>query len=241
MTTVDRVSPELLKFLRETDTCAVSNAIETFNVRMRNEGFIHGVTRAFFPSLPPVAGYAVTGRVRTTAPPIANLCYYHRTDFWDYVASVPEPKIIVIKDADSIPGTGALFGEIHAHIARALGCVGYVTNGTIRDIGPLKELGFPCFAGGRSVSHAYAHIIDFGEPVDIGGLKITPGDLLHCDLHGVQTVPARIAGELPETVARMQAREAELIRFCASQGFSIEKLDRMLKRERSSCQPASRF
>jgi regulator of RNase E activity RraA len=83
--------------------------------------------------------------------------------------------------------------------------------------------------------------IDFGEPVDIGGLKITPGDLLHCDLHGVQTVPARIAGELPETVARMQAREAELIRFCASQGFSIEKLDRMLKRERSSCQPASRF
>ena len=77
--------------------------------------------------------------------------------------------------------------------------------------------------------------------MDIGGLKIAPGDLLQCDLHGVQTIPTKIAEQLPETVARILAREAELIRLCTSTGFSIEKLDRMLKRERSKCEPVSRF
>jgi hypothetical protein len=82
----------ILDFLRKTDTCTVANAIETFNIRMRNEGFIQDTVKCQFPKLATVAGYAVTGRIRTTAPPIANLCYYHRTDWWEYVASLPAPK-----------------------------------------------------------------------------------------------------------------------------------------------------
>jgi len=186
-----------------------------------------------------VAGYAVTGRVRSSAPPIANLCYYNRMDFWRYMASVPDPKILVMEDADRIPGTGALFGEIHARIATALGCVAYVTNGTVRDLGGLKELGFQCFAAGTSVSHAYAHIIDFGEPVEIGGLKISSGELLQGDCHGVQTIPTEIAERLPAAAAKIVARESELIRLCASPDFSLEKLDHVLKQEGSTCQPAS--
>lgn len=237
MKTNTGISSELLKFLNTTSTCTVANAIETFSVRMRDEGFVHGATRCLFPLLQPVAGYAITGRVRTSSPPIANLCYYNRMDFWDYLASLPAPKILVMQDADRIPGTGALFGEIHARIAKALGCVAYITNGTVRDLGALNELGFQCFAAGTGVSHAYAHIIDFGEPVEIGGLRISSGELLHGDCHGVQSIPAEIAGRLPEAAAKIVARELELIRLCASPDFSLQKLEHMLSQENSICDP----
>ena len=235
-----QVSARILNFLRRTDTCIVSNAIETFNVRMRSEGFILDTAECQFPKLPPVVGYAVTGRIRTSAPPIANLCYYHRADWWEYVASFPSPKVIVIHDVDHIPGTGAFFGEIHARISKAMGCVSYVTNGTIRDVPALAAAQFQCFASGRSVSHSYAHIIDFGEPVEIGGLKVCPGDLVHGDCHGVHTIPLSIAEALPETVKCILDREAELISVCESPDFSLERLTTILNREIPSCQPPDR-
>lgn len=237
MKTVPPANPDFLDFLKSTDTCTISNAIERFNVRMRNEGFIHSATHCLFPELPPVAGYAVTGRIRTTAPPIANLCYYHRVDWWRHVAALPSPKIIVIADVDRVPGTGALLGEIHARIAKALGCVGYVTNGTVRDIAGVEAAGFSCFASGTSVSHSYAHIVEFGEPVDIGGLTISTGDLLHGDCHGIQKIPLEIAAELPAEVERIRQHEAELIRFCQSPEFSIDKLAAILEQESALCQP----
>ena len=235
------VRPEVLEFLRQTDTCTVSNAIETFRVRMRNEGYIHNVARCLFPALPPVAGFAVTGRIRTSAPPMAGLCYYNRTDWWRYVASAPSPKIIVMDDVDRMPGTGALFGEIHAQIARSLGCVAYISNGSVRDVGGLDTLGFQCFAGGVSVSHSYAHVIDFGEPVEIGGQRISPGDLLHGDRHGVQIVPQEIADRLRDAVAAITAREAELIGLCQSPDFSIDKLEKMLGEDDGRCHLPERY
>lgn len=237
MNTINTVSTEILEFLRVTDTCAVSNAIETFQIRTRGEGFIHGTARCSFPGLGSIAGYAVTGRIRTTAPPIANLCYYQRMDWWRYVATLPTPRIMVMADVDRIPGTGGFVGEVHAQIARALGCVAYVSNGTIRDVEKLEKMRFPCFASGASVSHSYAHVIDFGEPVEIGGLRIAPGDLLHGDRHGVQTIPAAIADHLPAAVAQITAHERSLIELCQSPHFSLERLAAALDQEASSWPP----
>jgi regulator of RNase E activity RraA len=219
----------LLDFLRRTDTCTVSNAIETFNVRMRNEGYIQGRIRSMFPELPPVAGYAVTGRIRTTAPPIAHHYYYQNIEWWELVASLSGPKIVVLADVDGASGTGAFFGEIHMQISRALGCVAYVTNGTIRDLPEMKSAGFPCFAEGVSVSHAYAHLIEMNEPVEIGSLQIRTGDLLHADCHGVQKIPLEIAPEIPKAVSRIAARESELIALCNDPAFSIERLKALLQ------------
>ena len=230
METTNRVQPEVIDFLRKTDTCSVSNAIETFDLRMRNEGFIQGGVNCMFPALPPVAGYAITGRIRTTAPPIAGLCYYQNIEWWEYVASVPGPKIIVLADMDRAPGVGAFFGEIHAQISKALGCVAYVTNGAVRDLTALEAARFQCFAGNISVSHAYAHIVEMGQPVEIGSLKITPGDLLHADRHGVQTIPKERASQLQEAVAGITSRERELIRLCLRPTFSVETLVAELKR-----------
>jgi len=229
------VSPEDLDRLRTLDTCTVSNAIERLNLRLRNEGFISRVSRCRFPNFDPMLGYAVTGRIRTSSPPISGRCYYDRMDFWQYVASIPAPRVIMMEDVDHTPGLGALVGEIHATIGLALDCVGYVTNGAVRDLPAVKALGFHLFSGSVAVSHAYAHLIEFGEPVEIGGLKVAPGDLIHGDCHGVQTIPVEAVEHIPREAAKIIASENELKEFCRSSRFSLEGLSKRLQRANVDC------
>jgi regulator of RNase E activity RraA len=146
------------------------------------------------------------------------------TDWWDYFQSLPSPRVAVVQDASERPGVGSLIGGVHANILRALNCVGVVTNGVVRNMPAAEKIGMQLFAGGVSVSHAYVHVIEVGKPVEIGGLKIQPGDLVHGDLHGVQTIPPDIAAQIPAAAAKIIAREQELITLCQSQDFSLEKL-----------------
>jgi len=224
------LAPADFEKLRALDTPTVSNAIERFDARLRNEGFAHATARCLFPRLPAMLGYAVTARIRSSAPPLAGRCYYDRMDFWKHVQTIPPPRILVLRDIDPNPGLGAFVGEIHAHIALSLGCRGCVTNGAVRDLPAVEALGFPLFAGSVAVSHAYAHIVEFGDPVDIGGLRIKPGDLVHGDVHGVQTIPLSIAAEIPGKAAEILEHERDLIRLCRSQDFSLDLLEEELRR-----------
>ena len=224
-----------LERLREFDACTVSNAIEKLVARLPNEGFVSRAVRCRFPDLPPMVGYAATGRIRTVSPPMTHRCYYDRMDWWTYVASLPKPRVIVVQDADGKPGLGAFVGEIHASIALALDCVGCVTNGAVRDLPAIKALNFQLFSGNLSVSHSYAHIIDFGEPVEIGGLKIRSGDLLHGDRHGVLNVPVELVADIPAEASKILAEERELTDFCRSPGFSLEELAKRLRQWPGSC------
>ena len=114
------------------------------------------------------------------------------------------------------------------NILRALNCVGAVTNGAVRDIPAAEALGFQLFAGSVAVSHAYVHIVEFGGPVEIGGLTIQSGDLLHGDLHGVQSIPTDLVEKIPPVAARMTAQRQELIALCQGNDFSLEKLRRAI-------------
>jgi 4-hydroxy-4-methyl-2-oxoglutarate aldolase len=221
--------------LRALDTCTVSNAIEGLEVRLRNEGFIFGTAKCQFPALGSMAGYAATGRIRTATPPMTHRCYYDRMDWWNYVASLPEPRVMVLQDADHYPGLGAFVGEIHASIGVALKCVGCVTNGAVRDLPAVEALGFQLFAGSVSVSHSYAHIIDFGEPVELGGLKIHSGDLIHGDRHGVLTVPLEIAADIPGEASKILAAERTLTELCCSPKFSLEELAKRIRGSPGNC------
>lgn len=183
-----------------------------------------------------MVGYAATGRVRTSSPPMAHRCYYDRMDWWNYVASVPEPRVLVIQDSDPGPGVGAFVGEIHANIGMALNCTGCVTNGAVRDLPALEAMGFQAFAGDVSVSHSYAHIIEFGEPVEIGNLKIGSGDLLHGDRHGVLCVPTSIAAQIPEAAEEVTQQERELIRYCRSSQFSLPGLHERIRKMKGICE-----
>ncbi len=237
---IKQVPAALLDFLAAHDTFTVSNAIKTFNVRLRNEGYAQSGVRCLFPNWPSLTGYAITGRIRTSAPSISSLCYYHRMDWWNHVVEYPDPKIIVLGDVDRIPGVGAFVGEIHAHIAKALGCVSHLSNGTVRDASALEKPGFQCFSVRLSVSHSYAHMVDFGEPVDMGGLRIYEGDLLHGDFHGIQIIPFEVASELPDAVTAILKRKSELIQFCQQPDFPISRLTAMLNDRNPRCQPPTR-
>jgi len=235
MTSYATLAPTVLAKLRVLDTCSVSNAIERTQVRLRNEGFARGTTRCLLPRLKPsMLGYAVTAVVRTSAQPVRGGWYYDRIDWWKNFLAVPPPRVMVLQDADEVPAFGAFVGAVHANIAAALDCVGCVTNGAIRDLPALEALGFYAFAAALSPSHAYAHVIEWGAEVEVGGLRISPGELVHGDLHGVQTIPISIAPELPAIVEGIDREERELFALCRSSAFSIDALAEMFTRFRVS-------
>src|SRR4029077_12040386 len=172
------LTDEQLQALRRLDACVVANAIETFRLRLRNEGFVDHTVRSQFPELAPMVGYAATVRIRGSAPPAAGKQYPERTDWLEYITQVPPPRVVVVQDTASQPGLCSLVGEVHMTVLRALHCVGVVTNGSVRDIPAARSAGFHYFAGSVAVSHGYVHILDFGRPVEIGGLTIASGELL---------------------------------------------------------------
>jgi 4-hydroxy-4-methyl-2-oxoglutarate aldolase len=225
------LSPEQLEALRRLDTCTVANAIDTFGVRLRNEGYMDDSIRCLFPQFPPMVGYAATLTMRGSAPPADDGLFPERTDWWDYLLKVPAPRVLVLQDVASRPGLGALIGVVHMNLLRALDCVGVITNGAMRSLPAAESAGLHLFASGVAVSHAYLHIIGFGGAVEVGGLRVQSGDLLHGDLHGVQSIPPELAARLPSAAAEITAKERELVSLCQSPAFSLEKLRAAVRQE----------
>jgi len=223
------LTEEELDALRQFDTCMIANAIETFNVRLRNTGFSDAGIRCMFPDAPPMVGYAVTGRLRSGEPPIGGSSFHDRAGFWNSILEVPSPRILVLEDMDNPPGRGAFVGDMHAAILKALGCVGYLTNGAVRELPSVRAMGVQLFAGSVAVSHAYAHIFELGAVISVGGMEVRPRDLLHGDRHGVLTVPAAIAANVAAVADRLQRAEQKIIDFCRSRDFSVAKLRDVMK------------
>lgn len=227
---------EQLEELRQLSTCVVASAIETFGVRLRNTGFAGPSVRSIFADLPVLVGHAVTARVRSSEPPMEGgtyydhgRAYYDQSEWWKHILTIPPPRIAVIEDLDKPPRLGAFLGEVHVDILLALGCVGALTNGNVRDLPQARARGFQMFASGAAVSHAYAHISDFGGSVEIAGLKVNPGDVIHGDIHGVQTIPSEILGEIMPVAQTILKRRHHLAEVCRSADFSVERLESALK------------
>jgi 4-hydroxy-4-methyl-2-oxoglutarate aldolase len=219
-----QLEPAQLEQLGRLDSCRISNAIETFDVRLRNRGFTDSSLHCIFDDLPPIVGYAATARVRTSEPPMEGHSYYYRLDWLDHVLSIPAPRILFLEDMDRYPGLGAFIGDVHANILRALDCVGLVTNGAVRSLPEVRALPFQMFAHHVSVSHAYAHIFEFGKPVEVGRMQVQPGDLIHGDVHGVQTIPIEIADRIPGVAQEMVEQERKIVQLCQSTDFTVAKL-----------------
>jgi 4-hydroxy-4-methyl-2-oxoglutarate aldolase len=223
------LTEEELDALRQFDTCMVANAIESFHVRLCNTGFTDASVQCMFPDAPPMVGYAATARLRSGEPPIVGGTFHDRADFWQSILAVPAPRILVLEDMDDPPGRGAFVGDMHAAILKALGCVGYLTNGAVRELPSVRTMGIQLFSGSLAVSHAYAHIFEIGAVIRVGGMEVRPGDLLHGDRHGVLTVPAEIAVNVPAVADRLRSTEQKIIDFCRSKDFSVAKLREVMK------------
>lgn len=215
--------------LSEIDTPTIANVIETFNLHLRNEGYTDSSITCRFPHLKPMVGYALTLRMRAYQPPVKGRLYADPSDWWEKLGDLPIPRIAVIQDLDNPSGAGALAGAVHGAIFKMLGCIGIVTNGAVRALPTLGASGIQVFSGKVSPSHAYAHVIDFGVSVEIGGLGIIQGDLLHGDMHGIVKIPNQIAHQIPERVGKVVKHENEVKQLCNSTGLSLDQLRRAIE------------
>jgi regulator of RNase E activity RraA len=155
--------------------------------------------------------------------------YVERTDWWKHIMSIPAPRVVVMQSIDEEPGTGAFLGKVHVNILKAMGCVGAVTNGAARELPGIEASGFQVFAGRIAISRAYVHIVRFGGPVEVGGLRIQPGDLIHGDRHGIITVPQNLATELPAVAKRITEEEQQVIELSKKRGVALEELGQAIK------------
>jgi 4-hydroxy-4-methyl-2-oxoglutarate aldolase len=216
----DRLTQEELEALRRWPTCAISNAIELFNIKPRNEGFMLPEIKCAFPQMKPMIGYAATAVISADSSEGRRI---PAPEWWEVIRKIPEPRVAVLHDIDR-PVIGSFWGEVNANIHKALGCVGTVTDGSVRDLDEVEELGFHFFSSCITVSHAYVHLLDVGAPVKVGGLVVKPGDLLMGDKHGVISIPLEIARDVPRAAQMMEDWERKVINFCKSKEFNVEGL-----------------
>ena len=220
------LTKEQAEFLKSMDTPTVCNVIEMVAPERRGHGYTVKHLFCPFPDLPPIVGFAktVTAKAKDKA---AGDYMAKRMDYLDYVASEPRPSIAVIEDLDEDVGYGAFWGEVQSNIHKALGCLGVVTNGSIRDI-PMIAPGFQMLAGSLSPSHAYTRVEDFGIPVTVHGMKVNSGDLIHADQHGAVVVPLEIIPKMKAALDDLNAREAKIIKAAKEIG-TVEAIKAAIK------------
>src|SRR5437588_5628019 len=197
----------LLEALGRYDTPTICNALEIVAPQRRLIGFTTKPLVCPFPDLPPMVGYARTATIRaTTASPLsASEQQKLRIAYYEYVGTGPGPRINVIQDVDGPEiGFGAFWGEVQSSVHKALGCLGVVTDGSIRDTTQWAP-GFQALAGSIGPSHAYVHADSFGGEVRVAGMAVRSGDLIHADRHGAVVIPLEVAAKFPEA-AELRAR-----------------------------------
>jgi len=218
-------SQSQFEFLRSIDTPTACNLLEIVAPERRGHGYTVRHLHCIFPDLPPMVGFARTATMRAQdRVPLSEAGYMNkRLDYLDYVAATPQPSIVVIQDIDEIVGFGAFWGEVQSNVHQALGCLGTITNGSIRDIAAIPQ-GFQMLAGSISPSHAFVHVVDFGGNVNIHGVAVRSGDLVHADRHGAVVVPLETIDGMQAAAEGLAAREAKIIAAAKSgQGLAAIK------------------
>ncbi|WP_030908297.1 RraA family protein [Streptosporangium amethystogenes] len=186
------------------------------------DGFNLEETRDFMPQMGPMVGRAVTVVVEPSNPA-------HPKDVWAqyrrYVASVPGPKIVVVQDLDKPRTIGSFWGEVNSNAHRALGCVGTITDGAIRDLDEMTGAGFKAIARRLCVGHAHVVPVRWGVPVEVFGRVVEPGRLVHADKHGFLAIPPEDEAGVLEAVGFMDANECATVIPAARQaGRSLEEV-----------------
>jgi regulator of RNase E activity RraA len=221
------LEPAVLAALRAIDSATIANAIEAFDVRDRTEGYLSRRVRCLFPEMGVLAGYAVTATIDTTTPggpkpPGARWALY------EALAAAPKPAVVVLKAVGPNLEHSCVCGGVMASIMRRLGAVGLVTDGGVRDLADMRGLGFRCFAPGIVVAHGTIGILEAGIPVEMDGVTIRPGDLLHGDENGIVLVPPVDGAALLAEAETLLARERSMMAYAGGDDFSLDGLRRLM-------------
>jgi regulator of RNase E activity RraA len=221
-----------LEALARYDTPTICNAMEIVAPGRRLIGYTTKPLVCPFPDLPPIVGYARTVTIRSVLASGLSAAEQQakRIAYYEYVGTGPGPRISVIQDIDGTDvGFGAFWGEVQSAVHKALGCLGVVTDGSIRDIAQWAP-GFQALAGSIGPSHAYVHAESFGSEVRVAGMTVRSGDLIHADRHGAVVIPSDVAAKLPDAAELCGRRETPILEIARSSSFSLEKLKAALAR-----------
>lgn len=206
------LTKEQLDVLTKFDTPTVCNALEKFKLGSKVEGYTSPLIRSIFPEFKPIVGYACTAKISARFPGTkANEEVLYQ--YYQSIKDCPINPISVIQDLDE-NCVGSFWGEVQTTIHKALGCMGVITDGGVRDLDEAHALGFSYFASCVLVSHGYIHMEEMNTPVEIGGLTVHPGDLLHADKHGSVLIPHEVAHLVADACRQMQAAELPVLDGC---------------------------
>ncbi len=201
------MNAELLNILSRVDTPTVCNAVEVVQGKRGFDRFSRGTMICTEPGRA-VVGYAVTAQIAALAPPTEqpDLIRARRMAYYKAMHDAPKPSVAVVEDLDFPNCIGAYWGEINTTVHKGFGMSGALTNGVVRDLDDLPQ-GFPVIAGSVGPSHGFVHVLSIGQPVQVKGLVVCQGDLIHADRHGAVVVPPEVIGDLATAIAKLQATE----------------------------------
>ena len=222
-----QIPESLLNTFRKYDTPTIVNSLELLDSKFRTSCFTTEQMICVDTSLPPIVGYARTATISASSEVDQNTKRARSLAYYEYVSSGTAPFISVIQDVDERPGFGSFWGEVNSNIHNALGVIGVVTNGSVRDLDMLAA-GFQVLAGKIGPAHAYVRIEETGIPVNIFGMNVQHNDLIHADRHGSVVIPAELAEELPNAIELMLRREKVILDECKREDFNYGVLKKAI-------------
>jgi regulator of RNase E activity RraA len=223
-----KIPESLINTFRKYDTPTIVNSLELLDSKFRTSCFTTEQMICVDTSLPPIVGYARTATISASSEVDQNTKRAQSLAYYEYVSSGTGPFISVIQDIDERPGFGSFWGEVNSNIHNALGVIGVVTNGSVRDLDVLS-VGFQILAGKIGLAHAYVRIEETGIPVNIFGLNVQHNDLIHADRHGSVVIPAELAEELPTAIDLMIRKEKIILDASKRKDFNFEILKKAIQ------------
>ncbi len=220
------LTPELIAELQTMDTPTVCNALELLVPARRGYGYTVSPLVCTRPHLKPMVGFARTATIRSAHPSDLNAADARKLSdaYYEYIdRGGPKPSVIVMQDLDEQRGYGSFWGEVNSSIHKGFGALGLITDGGVRDIPDIAE-GFQMLAQQIIPSHAYVHVVDFSRPVNVAGMRVRDGDLIHADMHGAVVIPHEVATKVRGAADQIIRRERVIIEAARSPGFDIDKL-----------------
>jgi len=224
--TKSEISADLLATMQNCDTPTICNAIEVAEGQRGFSNFTKATMLCSAPDDPPVVGFARTAKIAGLNPPSesGDEIRARRIAYFRSMAAGPRPAIAVVEDTDYPNCVAAWWGEVHSAVHKGLGMAGALTNGIMRDLADM-EPGFPVIAGSIGPSHLHSHVREFGTRVEVLGLTVNEGDLVHADRHGAVVVPPHVIPTLGSAIETLFASEQLVLGPARESGFDIDKLE----------------
>lgn len=221
------MTPSLFAKLQSVDTPTVCNAIEVAQGKRGFDAFTRGTMLCSAPDEPAIVGYARTAKIAAVHPPTESpeAIKERRMAYYKYMADAPLPAVAVVEDLDFPDCIGAFWGEINTTVHKGFGLSGTLTNGVMRDLGDVPD-GYPVVAGSIGPSHGFVHVKEIGTPVEVFGMMVVEGDLIHADMHGAIVIPSDVIDVLEDAIERLLSTEHLILEPARGPNFDFEMFEK---------------